>query len=741
MNKLNSFYKSNKPFVAVASVFVLLVCIFNYRAINLSLQSAQVISIDSGAAPFNQYPALSNSGFYLETAVNSGGFPQAMAETQSVMDDSAKNVKTIISDYNNSGCNSTPTVGGGTSVSAMPVANSRICATKRMTILNSLYTYSTYATSYYKLKYESSHGILNNSTMDWAGIAASSLSSILDTPTTLNPNVDNLLANVANKVSLTIAMSIPRGKFGPNNSVYTPPLQSDMDSLLNKLLKADMKYLLADVTVPHVALFGKEQNLASVSSIFSSSKTTLVPVINTFTINGTTGTTVDQGGALNVSWNASNVTSCSAAGGVGTGWSKSTNTAISGTLSTTMGGSTSQTFVLTCYSAGGYTSKSITVGVNPAKVVPTTAIPTTQTTQTTPTTVTTPVTTTQTTVTAPVTTTQTTTITPSNTTSGAVTIPSSAVTSGALVGPTNTVTTITAPTAPSTSTKTTVSTTTSLTPTGTDNSLVTIASTSSDPFVGPLPANPYVSPYLFVFGPNSLGNIDFKILNRASAGTAFSKFAEVNGSVGEVDVTIGNLQGINKNVYTESLTPAIDRVVAVRNSKTQNTNASSGAGSNGVKFTLSTKNSGGGDDGTTIGGTIVPNPAGINCGKTCAKTYDQGTMVILNANGNNKSRPISFDVQKGKCIYSNDFKCVIRMDSDVVVTVNWKELKCASEMTPADISLLQRLTTILGRRVFGSETQTEIINQVGRNPDMSAEQKDLMITDVKASLCLFIKFG
>jgi len=524
MNKLNSFYKSNKPFVVVASVFVLVVCIFNYRAINLYIQSAQVISIDSGAAPFNQYPALSNSGFYLETAVNSGGFPQAMAETQSVMSDTAKNVKTLLSDYFNSGCNSSLSTGVTSSGAVMmPGASLNMCSTKRVTILNSLYTYSTYATSYYKLKYESAHGVLNNSTIDWAGISASSLYGLLTSPTTANPSVDNLLSDISNKISLTVAMSIPRGKFGPNNSVYTPPLQSDMDSLLNKLLKADMKYLLADVTVPHVALFSKEQNMASVASILGSSKTALMPTINTFTINGTTGTTVDQGSSLTISWSASNVSACSATGGVGTGWNKSTSTAISGTLNTTMSSITSQTFTLTCTTASGYATKSVTVGVNPAKVVPTTAVPTTPTT-----------------ITAPVTTTQTTTLTPSNTTSGAVTIPSSNVTSGALVGPKNV----------------TVSTSSALTPTGNDNSLVTIDSTSSTPFVGPLPENPYVSPYLFVFGPNSLGNIDFKIMNKASAGTVSSRFAQVNGSVGETSLTMTKLGEIGGRVSAEKLAAA-----------------------------------------------------------------------------------------------------------------------------------------------------------------------------------------
>jgi hypothetical protein len=45
MKKIQTFYKGNKPFVFLAFVFILLGIIFNDKLLNLTGQSAQIISI------------------------------------------------------------------------------------------------------------------------------------------------------------------------------------------------------------------------------------------------------------------------------------------------------------------------------------------------------------------------------------------------------------------------------------------------------------------------------------------------------------------------------------------------------------------------------------------------------------------------------------------------------------------------------------------------------------------------
>jgi hypothetical protein len=704
MNKLKSFCKTNKPFAVVILAFILLGVVFSGKLLNSNHQEAQVLSAGSDTLiPYNQYPALSNSGFYLETAINSGNYYQALTGIRLIMTDTAIDIKSLISNYYSSSC-----------VSVV----SDTCSSKRTAILNSLYTYSTYSVSYYRLNYESTHGPLVNSTIDWAGMAVSSLNFTLNTPSTVNPNIDSILADISNINNRGVTGSISSGMFGPTGGIYKAPLRSDVDNALNKLLTVDSKYLSADTAAPHSAFFDKGQNLASIASVFNSAPAT----INTFTINGgTTGLTVDQGGSLTIAWNIANASGCYAMGGAGTSWTKNSkgvasamlSVPASGILNTTMGSSVSQTFTLACGVPSGSTfkniTKSITVGVNPAKVV-------TQIIQATPTPVV---------------------ITPAGTLSGTLTTsaPISTADTLTLVGPVNTSASPTITVlSPGTGAVYKPTILINSTPTNTLSGTVLPPPVANPPFVGPLPPTLYNNPYLFVFGANALGNLDFKILKKAFAGDASSKFGQVNGSVGEIDVTMVNLQNINKNVSTEVLSPSIDRVVTVMNSKVNN-NKSSPAGA--ARFTLTTKNSGGVTVGTVVGGTLTTSD-GINCGKTCSKIYDNGTYVKIIATYNVGSQQDSWNVvgASGECLTSNQYMCVVKMKSNVTVTSNWIKKIC----TPRDDTLLEKLGTALGNRVTGGETKANIMNQIARNPNMSAAQKDQWYKNVRASTCWYWTF-
>ncbi len=504
MKKVKSFCISNKPLVVIALVSILIGTIFNEKLIsftNINSQSAQVISAGPTTPPsYNQYPALSNSGFYLETSVNSGGYYQALVGTKATMTDISKDIKSLIADYYSSSC--------------VSIASDS-CAGKRTTILNSLYTYASYVTAYNKILYESTHGVITNYNIDWAGISSASVYTSLLKPfikrTPTVDTIDNLLADISSNIKNTFDKSIVSGSY-----TYTSPLASDTIQSLASFLKTKQNTLSMDNVVPHVSLFNKEQNLASVGSVLGGS----LASVNTFTINGSTALTVDQGSTLTIVWNIVNGSSCYAMGGVGTSWTKNSSGVTSsmlpipasGVVNTTMGSSVNQIFTLLCGVSSGSSltnlTKSITVGVNPAKAVQAiqampaqsaplqTALVQTASTQVSPVQLT---------------------VTPINTSSGSgsgpgsgkVTLPGSSNAGSAFVGPINT----------------------------------------ASPTI-------YNNPYLFVFGANALGNLDFKILNKASAGNISSKFGQVNGSVGEVDVTKANLAEIGNRIPANKLTAA-----------------------------------------------------------------------------------------------------------------------------------------------------------------------------------------
>ncbi len=104
---------------------------------------------------------------------------------------------------------------------------------------------------------------------------------------------------------------------------------------------------------------------------------TTVPTIDTFTINGlSSGIYVKQGAQLTIQWSASNASTCFSVFGAGTGWDSTAPSAltrpVSGTYTTIMGSSTSQSFRLVC-SNGPLTPanyKDVMVNIGTAPVVP-----------------------------------------------------------------------------------------------------------------------------------------------------------------------------------------------------------------------------------------------------------------------------------------------------------------------------------------------------------------------------------
>lgn len=225
MNKILSFCKSNKPFVAVAIAFVLLGSIFNKDLNRLSNQFGLVITINptsgatgtiASATAFQTYPSLSDSGFYLETKIGTAGYTVAIAGVKASMDGISTDIKNMFVYYYKNGC--------ATSVTS-------VCSDKATSILNALYTYSSYSTEYYKLSYESSHGSTPITTdIDWAGIAGSSVTEVLKY--NLSQTSDSFLTQLTLKTLAKTRTAIAAGSF-----TYTQPALADTLTSLKALLK------------------------------------------------------------------------------------------------------------------------------------------------------------------------------------------------------------------------------------------------------------------------------------------------------------------------------------------------------------------------------------------------------------------------------------------------------------------------------------------------------------------------
>jgi hypothetical protein len=168
-----------------------------------------------------------------------------------------------------------------------------------------------------------------------------------------------------------------------------------------------------------------------------------------------------------------------------------------------------------------------------------------------------------------------------------------------------------------------------------------------------------------------------------------------------------------------------------------NNSSNSGERSGDTKYTLTVKKIGGGVVGEITGGTVTG--AGINCGKTCSGKYKKYSFVTLTASTNSTSRFVGWNVVGGSNICPDRTRpCSVDMESNVTVIATYAKLAC-SMMTAADKTLLDKLGTVLSRKLTGSETQVSIIEQVVRNPDVSAEEKDDYIKQIRLSACLFLR--
>ncbi|MEI6042317.1 MAG: hypothetical protein WCQ00_02000 [bacterium] len=288
MNKISSFCKSNKPFVAMAVAFVLLGSIFNKDLNRISNQMGLVLSIgtDRGtvgsltlAYAYQPYPSLSDSGFYLENKAGTGGYNSAIAGIKGSMDSISKDIKDMFVYYYKNGCATSTTTA---------------CSDKTTSILNALYTYSTYSTEYNKLSYESTHGSTPITTdVDWAGIAGSSVIDMLKITTSTSS--DAFLNQIASKTSQKTTAAITAGSFA-----YVPPTSIEALTSLTSLLKAKsaiFSVVAAVSTTPWVAR-GPAKNWVSITS--SSDGTKLATVVQ----GGYIYTSTDSG----TTWTATNAT-------------------------------------------------------------------------------------------------------------------------------------------------------------------------------------------------------------------------------------------------------------------------------------------------------------------------------------------------------------------------------------------------------------------------------------------------
>ena len=303
MKKIKVFCKNNKIFACVAALLLIIIVGFGGNLF-LGGQLASVLSISGSTSTtptYSQYPSLSNSGYYLVTTLNDkNSYSQTLADMQTTMGITTRDTQALIDDYYKGGCTS---------------ATSSSCTSKITSILNSIYTYATYYTSYTRLVYENKNTIISNNT-DWAGIASV---SVVETLKTANiKNLDDLFAQLNNNIqkqfnlSLNLksvaTTSLTVGVVDPSLSggvfVYSSSLAIDTKGLLYNLLKNKSSVLnissqgpvpIPKPNLPTVSVVQpkKEGFLASVflaiSSILSpvsiSPSPTVTPVISQPTAN------------------------------------------------------------------------------------------------------------------------------------------------------------------------------------------------------------------------------------------------------------------------------------------------------------------------------------------------------------------------------------------------------------------------------------------------------------------------
>lgn len=158
-------------------------------------------------------------------------------------------------------------------------------------------------------------------------------------------------------------------------------------------------------------------------------------------------------------------------------------------------------------------------------------------------------------------------------------------------------------------------------------------------------------------------------------------------------------------------------------------------------YALNIKKSGGAVLEGADGGVVVSKPSGINCGKTCSSRYKNGTFVTLSASSNKFSKFSSWTIIGGSNLCPDaTLPCTIEMNSDVTVIAKYTKKICSRSLSKEDRTLLDKIGTILGKRLAGSEAQSSIVLQVVNNKDLSVDDKDSYIRQIRSSICLFREF-
>ncbi len=133
------------------------------------------------------------------------------------------------------------------------------------------------------------------------------------------------------------------------------------------------------------------------------------------------------------------------------------------------------------------------------------------------------------------------------------------------------------------------------------------------------------------------------------------------------------------------------------------------------------------------GGKIVGQ--GINCENDCFEKYKENSKVTLTAIPNDKSVFIRWSPLVKESTCSGTGVCTLTMNSNKEVEAVFGLITKTCSQT-----LLDLLSSVLGSKLTGNESQASVIEQVLKNPTMSRDQKDDFIRSVQGSSCYFRTF-
>ncbi|MEI6553518.1 MAG: hypothetical protein WCO09_03025, partial [bacterium] len=209
---MNSTKRIKIAGLLILAVLLISVSVWGIKVKNQKAYIGGSVTVLDSTIPFTQYPMKTYGGFSLAEIVSKtsdDNIDKALADLQFNIDDIKQNIKTFISTYYTSGCDTRP--------------YSDSCVSTETATLNALTTYTTYVTTYDKLKKESTGSVIPT-TVDFAGIASQSLISTMKT--TGVDSVDTFLTELSTKVDSNLTYAIAHGNIPP----YVPTFRADTNA-------------------------------------------------------------------------------------------------------------------------------------------------------------------------------------------------------------------------------------------------------------------------------------------------------------------------------------------------------------------------------------------------------------------------------------------------------------------------------------------------------------------------------